>query len=260
MGILNLTPDSFYDGNIHISKEFINSKIKSYKNADIIDIGAESSRPYSKKISIIEEIKRLDVFIENNPKSNRLLSIDSYKYEVIKYALENNFNIINDISGGGENNKNIALASDFNVPIIIMHMQGIPETMQINPKYNNIVDDIIDYFEKKIYIMKNEFNLSDNQIILDPGIGFGKTIADNYKLINNISRFKKIGFPLLIGLSRKSFLSLGNDSPKDRLAQSLILQSISLYNGADCIRTHDVEETYKFLEINNKLKLRDNKS
>ena len=260
MGILNLTPDSFYDGNNCIDEEFIRKKIDLYKNADIIDIGAESSRPYSEKISFSEEIKRLDIFIDNMPKSNHLISIDSCKYEVIKYALDNGFGLINDISGGGHDNKNIALAAKYNVPIIIMHMQGNPRTMQVNPKYKNIVDDIIDFFETKIYLMKNEYNLSDSQIILDPGIGFGKTVNDNYKLINNISRFKKLGFPILIGVSRKSFLSIDNDQPKDRLIQSLIMQSISLYNGADCIRTHDVEESCKFLKFNNKLKLEDNKN
>ena len=247
MGILNLTPDSFYDGNSKIDTTFLNDKLEAFKHADIIDVGAESTRPFSDAISIDEEINRLSIFMDIKDNINKTLSIDSYKPEVIKYALDRGFHIINDISGGGEHNTNIKLASEYNVPIIIMHMQGNPKTMQLAPKYDNVIDDIISFFENKIDVMKNEFQLKDEQIIIDPGIGFGKTKEDNCLVLDNVGKFKELGFTVLIGLSRKSFLAIDDDKPKDRKLASLAAQSIAISNGADCIRTHDVEETYKAL-------------
>ena len=247
MGILNLTPDSFYDGNPNINSNFIKDKLETYKYADIIDVGAESTRPFSDAISINEEINRLSIFMDIKDSINKTLSIDSYKPEVIKYALNNGFDIINDISGGGDNNINIQLASEYNVPIIIMHMLGKPKTMQLEPKYDNVIDDIISFFEHKIDIMKNKFQLKDEQIIIDPGIGFGKTKEDNYLILDNVARFKSLGFSVLIGLSRKSFLAIGDDKPEDRKSASLAAQMIAISNGADYIRTHDIEETYKIL-------------
>ena len=247
MGILNLTPDSFYDGNPNINSNFLKDKLDTFKYADIIDVGAESTRPFSDAISIDEEINRLSVFMDIKDTINKVLSIDSYKPEVIKYALNNGFDIINDISGGGNDNANIQLASEYNVPIIIMHMQGKPKTMQLEPKYDNVIDDIMSFFESKIDIMKNEFQLNDEQIIIDPGIGFGKTKEDNYLILDNVKKIKSLGFPILIGLSRKSFLAVGDDKPEDRKSASLAAQSIAISNGADYIRTHDIEETYKNL-------------
>lgn len=254
MGILNLSPDSFYDGKKNITDSFLEEKLKNFIYSDILDIGAESTKPFSNPVSVEEEIKRLSVFIDIKKNTDKILSIDSYKYNVIKYALDNGFHIINDISGGGDKNRNMGLAADYNVPIVIMHMQGTPETMQVKPKYNNLIDDILNFFEIKIKSMKDDFNLSDNQIIIDPGIGFGKSREDNYSIIDNIYKFKKFGFPVLIGLSRKSFLSINRDEPKDRKIISLQMQSIALYNGADCIRTHDVNDTYNSLRIIDRFK------
>jgi len=249
MGVLNLTPDSFYDGNKNIDIPFLKKKLKLFKYCNIIDVGGESTRPYSNSITIREELNRLAIFMDIKENIEKILSIDSYKPTIIKYALEEGFHIINDISGGGVDNSNIQLAADYNVPIIIMHMQGNPKTMQLEPKYDNIIDDIKSFFEEKINIMKNEFNLLDEQIILDPGIGFGKSKADNYYILDNINSFKELGFPILIGSSRKSFLSIDNDKAEDRKLSSLIAQSIAAYNGADCIRTHDIEDTYNSLNI-----------
>ena len=146
MGILNLTPDSFYDGKKNITHSFLEQKLEEFIYSDIIDIGAESSRPFSAPVSVEEEIKRLSFFIDIKKNTDKILSIDSYKYDVIKYALDNGFHIINDISGGGYENCNMGLAADYNVPIIIMHMQGTPKTMQVQPKYNNLIDDIFNFF------------------------------------------------------------------------------------------------------------------
>tara|TARA_Y100001970_G_scaffold202504_1_gene246531 strand:+ start:28213 stop:28980 length:768 start_codon:yes stop_codon:yes gene_type:complete len=254
MGILNLTPDSFYDGVKDLDLISLEKKVKKNKYADIIDVGAESTRPFSDSITSEEEIERLSIFMDIKDSIKQKLSIDSYKYDVIKYALDNGFNIINDISGGGDKNCNIGLAAEYGVPIIIMHMQGNPRTMQIKPKYDNLIDDILFFFNSKIKIMKNEFDLSDEQIIIDPGIGFGKSIQDNYSIIDNIYRFKDLGFPLLIGLSRKSFLSIDGDLPQERKKASLQMQSIAMYNGADYIRTHDVYDTYQSVRIIDRFK------
>ena len=204
MGILNLTPDSFYDGNSNIDVPYLNKKIHTFKYADMIDVGAESTRPFSDVISVDKEINRLSMFMDMKDNINKPLSIDSYKPEVIKYALDRGF-------------------------------------------HDNVIDDIISFFENKIDIMKNEFQLKNEQIIIDPGIGFGKTKEDNYLILENVGKFKELGFPVLIGLSRKSFLAVGDDKPEDRKSASLAAQSIAISNGADCIRTHDVEETYKTL-------------
>ena len=255
MAILNLTPDSFYDGKSNIDGPFLIEKLNQFKHAEIIDVGGESTRPFSKSISLKEEINRLSMFIDIKNNTEKLLSIDSYKPEVIRYALDKGFHIINDITGGGKNNCNIRLAAEYNVPIIIMHMQGEPQNMQIKPKYNNIIDDIINFFENKINIMKNEFNLRNSHIILDPGIGFGKSIKDNYLIINNIHRFKKLGFSVIVGLSRKSFLSIDNDRPVDRKISSITAQNIAVLNGVNCIRTHDIKETYVSLRTLDRFKI-----
>ena len=245
MGILNLTPDSFFDGGEY-SKSLYSDNYKSlFKYADIVDVGAESSRPFSNPISVAEELDRLSIINEIDL-SDKLLSIDSYKEEVIEACLENGFNMINDISGGGKNNENINLASKYNVPIVIMHMKGTPTNMQVNPKYSNVIDDIKYFFECKLnYVEKHGINKKN--IILDPGIGFGKSSKDNYKIILNLKEFKDFGPKLLIGISRKSFLSIENDSPSDRLYSSLGALSVAILNGADIVRVHDVEKTAKMI-------------
>ena len=251
MGILNLTPDSFYDGNKSLSPDFFLKRYNKISNANIIDIGAESSRPGSESISEKEEIKRLRFFFKFSNK-DKYLSIDSYKPEVIKYCLDRNFSMINDISGGGEKFINIDIAKDYDVPICLMHMQGIPKSMQNNPSYENIINDIRIFFTKRIeYALK--IGLKENNIILDPGLGFGKSTEDNFKIISNIEVFKSLGFKLLIGLSRKSFLKYNNNSPSDRMLSSIAMQAICVNKGADIIRTHDVDETISSLNVLNNL-------
>ena len=252
MGIFNLSPDSFYDGTKSSALNYYNDKFLKIKEADIVDIGAQSTRPGSTDISDSLQLERLKVLNDFNLE-NKFLSIDSYKPNVIKYCLDMKFNMINDISGGGVNFENIDIAKEYNVPICLMHMQGKPENMQISPKYNNLLDDIYDYLALRIdYCHKIGFSL-DN-IIIDPGIGFGKSFEDNYRIISNLYKFKKLGCKILIGLSRKSFLQIDNDKPSDRLISSLTMQIISILNGADIIRTHDVNETMKSIATINKYK------
>ncbi len=247
MGILNLTPDSFYDGHIDLTQETIQSKFENVKEAHILDIGAESSRPGAKMITADEEINRLNDFIKLDL-HHKCFSIDSYKPEVIKYCLDKGFGMINDISGGGEKFINIDLAKKYNVPICIMHMKGNPESMQNNTTYENILDEIVTFFEKRIkYCNSIGFNL--DKLILDPGIGFGKTKEDNYRIIKNISKFKKLGCKILLGVSRKSLLEFNGNQPGDRLYSSLALQSICIYKGVDIIRTHDVNQLTDCLNI-----------
>ena len=165
----------------------------------------------------------------------------------------NGFAIINDIYGG-INEEMLSISAEFDKKIILMHIQGDPKTMQEDICYNNIIDDIMHYFEKRID-KAVKLGVKSSNIIIDPGIGFGKSLSDNYKIINNISIFKSIGFDVMIGLSRKSFLSINNDSPSDRMISTIGASTISVLNGADIIRVHDVNEHILLNEIINKFKI-----
>ena len=251
MGVLNITPDSFYDGK-YLSKSYLQKKFQNLESSDIIDIGAESTRPGAKPLPEKEELRRVEEFISLNL-THKKLSIDSYKSKVIEYCLINGFNMINDISGGGKNFENIDLSKEYDVPIVIMHMQGNPLGMQQNPNYKNLIDEISMFFDLRLnYASKIGLNL--DKIILDPGIGFGKSFNNNYEIIKNINEFKKFNCKILIGLSRKSMLNFNDNLPKDRLYKSLTMQAISVLNGANIIRTHDPVETRDSLEPVLKLK------
>ena len=246
MGIMNATPDSFFAETRTCSNQKIN--YSKYEHSDIVDIGFESSRPGAIPLSEQDELNRLFDILEDVLKFKQTLSIDTYKPKVAKTALENGFNMINDITGGGENGAMIEIASLFNCPIILMHMQGNPTTMQHKPFYDDVMDELLSFFETKVELAKN-IGLQDNQIILDPGIGFGKNIIDNDIIINRINDLKKLGFPILIGLSRKSFLCINKDEPKDRLPATLGVTALAVQNGVDIIRVHDIEDTYKMLLV-----------
>ena len=246
MGILNATPDSFFAE----SRLVDNSSIvfQKYQHADIVDVGFESSRPGANPISEIDELNRLNDFLKHLSNFKQTLSIDSYKPQVSKFALENGFNMINDISGGGKSGEMLGIAALFNCPIILMHMQGNPLTMQNEPIYDDIMDELKHYFESKIELAKN-IGLKDSQIIIDPGIGFGKQIIDNDTIINKLGDLKQFGFPVLIGISRKSFLSIDDDEVEDRLPATLGATALAVKNGADIIRVHDVKENYQMLTV-----------
>ena len=256
MGILNATPDSFYDGN---EKELSNSNIENKFNkiidADIIDVGGESTRPGSKKIDPDTEIKRIEPLNEMVKNESNLFSIDTYKYEVAKYALDNGYGMINDIYAGRYDSRIFELASEYKVSMVLMHMQGNPENMQINIKYDSIIDNIINFFEERVKVALS-YGISPENIILDPGIGFGKTIMDNFLIIKHINDFKKLGFKILLGMSRKSFLTFNNNKPEERLASTLSMNTIAIINGVDILRVHDVADTLNSLSvINNYIKI-----
>ena len=241
MGILNMTPDSFYDGGEYFDDSNLRDRYKSLNQADIIDIGAESSRPGSVSISKKDELNRLSKIFDLLIKSETYYSIDTYKPDVAEFAIQNGFNMINDITGGG-NGKMFEIASEFNVPIVIMHMQGTPNCMQKAPKYSNIIDELLMYFDERIKFAV-DCGVNEKQIIIDPGIGFGKTVQHNDKIIKDLRKFKRFNLPLLVGLSRKSFLAYNSNEPKDRLGASLSIGAIAINNGANIIRVHDIEES-----------------
>ena len=244
MGILNVTPDSFYKQN---SIEFINENHDFLKYSDIIDVGCESTRPFSSSIDLKTELKRLSTFIECNNMDNQYLSIDTYKPEVAKFALQNGFSMINDIKSGGGNDVMFRVAAEYGCPMVIMHMKGKPSNMQKNPYYDDVIDDIISFFEIKLETA-NKYGINKENIILDPGIGFGKRIEDNDHIILNLSKIKQFELPLLVGVSRKSFLSIEGDGPESRLPSTLAATVLAIQNGANILRVHDVMETYKIIK------------
>ena len=251
MGILNMTPDSFYDGGYHYDKS-PNELISKFNKCDIIDIGFESSRPGAFPLTIEEELARLKSFIPYTKIfKNKILSLDTYKPEVAEYALLNGFSMINDISGA-KKKQMLSIASKFNIPIVIMHMRGTPLDMQDNTNYNNIFKDISSFLLNQAEKALEE-GIKKENIILDPGIGFGKSIDGNFQIIKDIKLYKDLGYKILIGHSRKSFLSQENDLPKDRLAATLAISAYLLMNNVDILRVHDIHDTNILKEINKKL-------
>ena len=256
MGILNLTTDSFYDGGLYLEEDKIIRRIIQIEKlgAKIIDLGASSSRPGSIPVSENEEIKKLLPTIELIKKhSNKLLiSIDTFRSNVAKICIEKGADIINDISAGNKDKEMFNTVIELDVPYIMMHMKGNSLTMQNNPCYKNIVLEILEFFEKKI---KNLEKKGFTKIIIDPGFGFGKTLEHNYEILNNLSKFKKFGYPLIIGASRKSMIyNLLNKTPQEVLNGTSIVNTISLLNGADILRVHDIEEALECIKITNQIK------
>ena len=251
MGILNVTPDSFSDGGKYLS--VLNAVTHAERlikdGADIIDVGGESTRPGSKSVSIDEECSRVIPVIESIAKKypDVKISIDTTKSIVSTEAINAGASIINDISGGTFDEKNMENAAIFDIPFVIMHIKGTPENMQKNPSYNNVVDEISEYFQTRILAAKK---YGVNKIILDPGIGFGKRIQDNYDIISNLDRFSNFKYPILVGVSKKSFLgnSLGLEID-ERENSTIIAETISAMNGASIIRTHNVKNAVELKKI-----------
>ena len=253
MGILNVTPDSFFDGQgdqyMDNVDEYTRKLSQDLFKADIIDIGAESTRPGSLSISVKEEINRLSIIKDKISLFDHLkYSIDTYKYEVAKYALDNGFCMINDIYAGQYDDRILKLCSNKNVPIVLMHMKGNPYNMQKNTSYDSVIDDIMFFFKNRTEVAIKS-GIPHENIIIDPGIGFGKSLKDNYRIIKSIPKLKELGFKILIGLSRKSFLDIDKNIPPDkRLEESIAMNAISAVNGADILRVHDVNASLKALK------------
>ncbi|MEJ5360666.1 MAG: dihydropteroate synthase [Spirochaetota bacterium] len=244
MGILNVTPDSFYDGGKYNSIDTALYHVSEMINngADIIDVGGESTRPGAEEVAVEEEIDRVCPVIEKIiHEFNIPVSIDTRKSMVADEALRLGAIMVNDITGlQGDSDMPVTIAR-YNAYCVIMHIKGTPQTMQLNTEYDDLLSEITRYLYNSIEIAKKA-HIADDKIIVDPGIGFGKSLEQNYVILNNIKYFKKLGYPVLIGLSRKSLIGRLYDSNEDRLPATIALNAIAMYNGADIIRVHDVKE------------------
>lgn len=258
MGILNVTPDSFSDGGLYFDKSIaIKRAIQMVEDeADIIDIGGESTRPGSEPVTIEEELRRVIPVIEALAKEIRIpISIDTYKSEVAKRALDVGASIINDISGLRFDPEMVRVVSEYKVPVVIMHIKGTPKNMQVNPVYEALIPEIIDYLRASIRLAMNS-GIPEDRIIIDPGIGFGKTFDHNLEIINKLREFTFLEKPILIGPSRKAFIGkiLGDVPVTDRLEGTAVAVAISIMNGANIIRVHDVKEMVRVAKIADAIK------
>ncbi|MFC1554122.1 dihydropteroate synthase [candidate division KSB1 bacterium] len=245
MGIINFTPDSFSDGGLYDSvDEVVKTAVYMLENgADIIDVGGESTRPFSDRVDENEELRRVIPIIEElRNRTDAWISIDTYKSKVAECAVQAGADIINDVSGLRFDSKMTDVVRDHDVPVVVMHMLGEPKNMQDNPVYGDVVKEIHEYFEERIeYLVSN--GISSEKIIIDPGIGFGKTIEHNLKIINNLDYFKSLGKPILAGPSRKAFIGKILDTDvNDRLEGTAAAVSLLIARGADIVRVHDVKE------------------
>ena len=252
MGIINCTPDSFYHESRKISvEEAVDTALVMIENGvDIIDIGGESSRPGSEYVNSSDELERVLPFLVKLRKLSDIpVSVDTRKSEVAEAVLDNGADIINDISALSDDISLVSVVKKYNSDIILMHKKGIPKDMQNNPLYQNAVYEIRRFLnERAEYAALN--GIDKERIIIDPGIGFGKRLEDNISIINNIASFKESGYPVLIGHSRKSFIgSITARNADERLSAYLASGVISLMNGADILRVHDVKESVDTLKI-----------
>lgn len=257
MGILNLTPDSFFDGGNYLSEIAIRDRIRQIKNegADIIDVGAYSSRPGAEHISEDEEIKRLVPTMEIIKRfhAKAIVSIDTFRANVVEEITRcYGTVIVNDISGGDMDPEMYKVVSKYKLPYIMMHMQGTPQNMQQNPQYDDVTTDVLDFFMERINKLRD---LGHDQIIIDPGFGFGKTLEHNYKLLREMDVFQELDVPVLVGVSRKSMIyKLLDCSPEDALTGTIAINTLALNKGANIIRVHDVKAGRETVDIYNMYK------
>jgi dihydropteroate synthase len=255
MGILNVTPDSFSDGGKYYKPEdAVRHGIEmSVQGADFIDVGGMSTKPGSDEIPLDEELNRIvEVVRLLKDKIEIPISVDTYRSKVAEEALKNGAVLVNDISGFTFDENMAATVKKYNASAVLMHIKGRPKDMQIDPKYDDLIGEVHSYFEKSIW--KANVNGID-QIIIDPGIGFGKTPEHNLQLIKHISEFKKLDCPIMVGLSKKMFISkLTGALPEERLYGTLSLNTATVLNGVNIVRVHDVRETFISIQIIDELK------
>lgn len=260
MGIINVTPDSFYPGSRYESEENVLRAAGGMleDGADILDIGGYSSRPGAKDISIEEEgsrvFKAIKLISRKYPEA--IISVDTFRADIAREAVIGcGAHIINDISGGDADNKMFSIVEDLKVPYILMHMKGDPRTMQNKPVYDDIVADILKWFGERIFKLKSA-GLKD--ILIDPGFGFGKTIDQNFELLGKLGDFSITGLPVIVGISRKSMIwKTLNISPDEALNGTTALHAIALIKGADILRVHDVKEAVQTIRLIKKIKTSD---
>ena len=254
MGVLNVTPDSFSDGGLYFSEEAALAKAVSVERegGDMLDVGAESSRPGSQPLTVEEELKRLFPLLERIAEEVRIpISIDTYKAEVASTALEAGAAIVNDITALRGDPKMGDVVAASGCPVVLMHMLGTPATMQTNPVYESVVDDICSFFEERI---SHAESLGISRIVIDPGIGFGKTLEHNLEIIRKLSEFRRFGKPVLIGVSRKAFIGGVLDLPaEERIEGTAAAVTVSIVNGADIVRVHDIKEMVRIARMTDAL-------
>lgn len=251
MGILNVTPDSFSDGGLYreLPQAIAQAEKMIEAGAQIIDIGGESTRPGSESITLQEEMDRVLPVLEKLTTYNVEISIDTTKPELAYYALKMGADIINDISGLQYGSLIAEHVAKHHAKLIIMHMRGVPKTMQVDPNSNDIIREIIEFFNGQSKIALDKGVKKDN-IILDPGIGFGKRLEDNIRILKEFEIFRDLGFPLLLGASRKSMIGeICGSAVGERLPGSLAIACVAAQRGANIIRVHDVAETVQALKI-----------
>ena len=255
MGILNITPNSFFDGGSNSSEKEILAKVEKMlsEGATFIDIGAYSSKPSAEFVSEEEELNRIvpvvQLLVKHFPAI--LISIDTFRSEVARICIENGAAIINDISAGNLDAKMLEVIAHYNVPYIMMHMRGTPETMQSMTEYQDVVKEVLLYFSEKISEARS---LGINDLIVDPGFGFAKTIAHNYEIMQKLELFQNLELPMLIGISRKSMIQKVLEiSAKEALNGTTVLNTIALTKGAHILRVHDVKEAVECVKLYQKI-------
>lgn len=252
MGILNVTPDSFYAGSRMQTEEEIARRVEQIlaEGAGIIDVGAYSSRPNADHVSAREEMERLrtGLSVLRRIKPDAVVSVDTFRADVARMCVEEyDVAIINDIAAGEMDKEMFRTVADLNVPYIMMHMQGTPQDMQLHPHYDDLLKEVFLYFARKVQQLRD---LGVKDIVLDPGFGFGKTLAHNYELLSHLEEFRIFGLPLLVGVSRKSMIyRLLGITPQESLNGTTVLDTISLLKGADILRVHDVKEAVETVRI-----------
>ena len=256
MGIINVTPDSFYDGGTNSTNDAVILTAERHlkEGATILDIGGMSSRPGAELISEEEELSRvipaLQLILKYFPSA--LISIDTFRGKVAEEALSNGASIINDISAGRFDESIVEVVAKRKCPYIIMHMQGIPQNMQQNPSYENVVKEVKTFFEERVAFINRQ---GVTNLILDVGFGFGKTVAHNYQLLSCLKEFKSFGYPILAGVSRKSMLTkLLEIATEQSLNATTVANTLALVNGANILRVHDVKEAVETVRIYNTTK------
>ncbi len=251
MGILNITPDSFSDGGKFYQKNLAEKQMKYlFKcGADLVDVGGESTRPGSKSISSKEEWNRIKNILKKINKKD-VISLDTRKSEIMEKGIKIGVKLINDVSGLSYDKNSINILKKYKTPFILQHSLGNPDVMQNNPKYKNVILDIYDYFDEKIKLLRSK-GIKHNNIILDPGIGFGKNLKHNMTIIKNISIYHSLGLPILLGISRKRFikeLSKNNDS-SSRIGGTISSSIFAIMQGVQMLRVHDVNEINQSIKV-----------
>lgn len=246
MGVVNITPDSFYKGSrVEVDRvlEVVSKMVED--GVDIVDVGGESTRPGSDPVPLEEELNRVIPVVKEISKNfpDLPISVDTYKSKVAEESLKNGADIINDISSGTFDPEIVSVVAKYQCPVILMHIKGTPKNMQQNPEYKDVVREITEFLKERIKVYEKS-GVKPENIIIDPGIGFGKKLEHNIKILKRLAELKQLKKPILVGLSRKSMIGmlLGEIPPEERLTGTIVLNTIALLNGASIIRVHDVKE------------------